>query len=261
MKILRPVETAILTQAFGDSRACVKVDAQGRATRPFKVIAKSGESCIAGYKDFYTTVLKMNGHNGTDHATYFKEPCHFPVEAETEWYAKSASDNDGGIGVDVFSKSRISFPELPKEAGAQARSEWKRFDGKMYVKFRFWHLHSYTVSKKEPVVQGQLIGYCDSTGASSGNHLHWSMKFVDEKDRTLDTDNGYQGAVDFSAWYEDGFVLTELERLRAIRETAQRAVEIAKEVVETLPGHPPKEQMIRLGWVERLLRAVLSLIK
>jgi murein DD-endopeptidase MepM/ murein hydrolase activator NlpD len=37
------------------------------------------------------------------------------------------------------------------------------------------HMTNYVVSKGQQVSQGQLIGYCGSTGKSTGPHLHFGI--------------------------------------------------------------------------------------
>jgi len=40
--------------------------------------------------------------------------------------------------------------------------------------------------------------------------VHFSMKFVREDGRTLDTDNGYNGNVSFDRWYVNSFILENI---------------------------------------------------
>ena len=83
-------------------------------------------------------------------------------------------------------------------------------DGRIRVKFRFWHALANTVKDNQKIVTGSYIQASDSTGASSGDHVHWSMKFVDRNGATLDRDNGYYGAVDFSSWYVNEYIMNQL---------------------------------------------------
>jgi murein DD-endopeptidase MepM/ murein hydrolase activator NlpD len=41
---------------------------------------------------------------------------------------------------------------------------------------RYHHLQSWIVAWGQNVLSGQVIGYCDSTGASTGNHLHFEIR-------------------------------------------------------------------------------------
>lgn len=206
MKIYKPVQDSYTSQGFGENKAYVKVDKNGVPFSPFRVTG-SPENAVPFYE-----ALGMDGHNGEDEATYFKSPCFFPVMAECTWKAKEDFDFDGGIGLDVFSDTAIYIGRLPKQTGSQARAEWKKNKKHLYVKFRFWHAQSNIVKTGQAVSTSDRIQLCDSTGASSGHHLHWSMKFVNSRGRTLDKNNGYYGAVDFSRWYVDTFILDIFEK-------------------------------------------------
>lgn len=67
----------------------------------------------------------------------------------------------------------------------------------------YWHLCPASDEKfKSPVVgktlkveTGDIIGYSDNTGASTGDHLHWGLKFCVDG-QTISYNNGYNGAVD-----------------------------------------------------------------
>ncbi len=226
MLIFRPINSNELTQGFGENKACVRTDSKGVPYRPFQVIGTK-LFCPLSSIPFYRA-LGMKGHNGYDNSCYYKEPIYFPVMAECKWWARSEMDADGGVGIDVFSADRIYIDELPKEAGKLARKEWEDNDKRVYVKLRFWHLYDIKLGDKPLNIQtgvfadgrpqmkpeiklGDCIGWGNSTGASSGNHVHWSMKIVAKNSMTLDADNGYYGAVDFSKWYTDSFILDILD--------------------------------------------------
>lgn len=223
MLILSPVKDSFLSQDFGENKAYVKVDPNGTPYRPFRVT-----SSAIGTIPFYKA-LGMNGHNGRDEACYYKAPIYFPVIAETKWWANPEMDADGGVGVDVFSADRVFLKELPPEAGDLAKNEWEQNDKKVYIKIRFWHLYDVKLGDKPLTIQtgvyadgspqmkpeiklGDCIGWANSTGASSGHHLHWSMKIVYKNSTTLDNDNGYFGAVNFGNRYQDDFILDLLNR-------------------------------------------------
>ena len=186
----------------------------------FQVSSTQLGLCPVGTIPFYKA-LGLDGHNGEDWKTWNGEPLYFPVKADTEWWTRSEIDTEGGIGLDVFSSKRIHLDKLPEQAGRLARREWEENDHKVYIKIRFWHLKKVDIPdarrptpedpRKAPnVVFGQKLGTCDSTGASSGHHLHWSMKIVAKNSMTLDNDNGYTGAVDFSDWFDNKFALDTL---------------------------------------------------
>jgi len=145
----------------------------------------------------------MKGHNGLDYASYTGEELYHSHIAPTSWTAYDASDNSGGLGLDIISDSPLAFDELCPGAGSQALALWEKQGKKIRIKHRYWHLKRPLVKNGEKVSHGTLIGECDNTGASTGSHLHWGMKYVDENGNTLDSDNGYYGAVDFTKLLDD----------------------------------------------------------
>jgi len=219
MKIYRPVRTNRITQKFGANDACAKI-VGGR----YKVVSAKNNLCPVGYSRFYP-LIGLRGHNGQDNKTYHGEPLFFPVDIPgMEWYADTEVDPDGGIGVDVISRRPIELQGFTA-----------------HVKFRFWHLKSVAVYDGKPVKLGDLLGYCDSTGASSGDHLHWAMKRCDDEGNTFNTANGYSGAVDFSPWhepYKDTFVLTHIGEQKQLA-TLQHEFNKVKAAFEKVFGFKP----------------------
>lgn len=223
MLILRPLKSNYTTQKFSENKACIRTDSNGRPYRPFRVIGTRTGTCPINSIPFYPTI-GMKGHSGWDMSCYYKEPLFFPCQAETKWWARTEIDADGGVGIDVFSKDRVFILKLPKDAGRLARKDWEDNEHRVYIKLRFWHLHDIKIGDKSKIeIMGQMkpeiklgdmIGWCDSTGASSANHLHWGFKIVTENALTLDSDNGYYGAMDFLEWYQDIFILDLLGRKR-----------------------------------------------
>lgn len=72
--------------------------------------------------------------------------------------------------------------------------------GRYRVKTRYWHLLALQVKKGERVHAGQIIGYADDTGRSTGMHLHFELKPVrtvlPRRYRNAFPQNGYFGAID-----------------------------------------------------------------
>lgn len=224
MIIYRDIETNILTQDFSENKACIKTDISGRVIYPTQVVGKIGNICPVGFKNMYAT-MGMLGHNGKDWKTYYREPIYFPVISATKWWAKAEVDRDGGVGIDIFSLDPVAILEedLPKEMGNLAKREWKKNGGRIRVKLRRWHLQDVNLSDK-PKIQigtygdgspeyapeiktGDLMGWCDSTGRSSGDHSHEGEKFTAKNSMTLDADNGYYGAVNLKNLYRSEFIL------------------------------------------------------
>lgn len=75
----------------------------------------------------------------------------------------------------------------------------------------YWHLKSAVqpLNSTWTVKKGDIIGLGDSTGFSTGPHLHFGLKLLDNNGNVLNRDNGYDGAVDpapYIVWFN---MLTE----------------------------------------------------
>ena len=112
---------------------------------------------------------------------YHSEPAYFcatgklgkPIEA-TCW---TETDADGGKGVDIVFQD--------PDTGA-------------WYQLKEWHLLEAKVYDGQKIRSGDLIGLCDSTGASSGDHLHEGLKPLKSGnlEDKLYPENSYTGAVD-----------------------------------------------------------------
>lgn len=188
MQIYRPIKSKIVTQGFGENKACVKIYSDPMIIKTVNSVG----FCPDGFTSFYR-LLGMTGHNGIDIGSYDGEPCYFSTLADTEWMAQNSTDAKGGIGVDIISTSLV--------------------DGE-YVKFRFWHLKKSLIADGQKVIFGQQIGLCDNTGYSTGPHLHWGMKYCEADGAGKNTGNGYLGAIPFK--YADTFVLSVIKKLKLL---------------------------------------------
>lgn len=140
MKLLfRPVKPFYITQFFGENKACVSLDGTN------KVIYCDGTNPPAGYKSLYGP----QGHGALDIATSHGQ----------EVYA--AQD---GIVYQI---------DTSKKSGLDVRIESEKHG----TKFRhiYEHLMGYQVKVGDVVRVGQLIGWADNTGYSSGDHLHFQF--------------------------------------------------------------------------------------
>ncbi len=132
----------------------------------------------------------MKGHGGVD----------FVANHGTEVYASHDGvayyqiDDAGGHGVIIITEEQFEYK-----------------DREAYYKSIYWHLinplsepeyrspiQDFPYGKK--VKTGELIGYADNTGTSTGNHLHWGLKPVEKVNnylyKNIEQDNGYFGAID-----------------------------------------------------------------
>ena len=133
----------------------------------------------------------MPGHNGID----FMAPHGTPVYASHDGIASFQIDSNGGHGVVIITNEQFEYD-----------------GGVSYMKTIYWHLVD---GLKEPkfmspiadktgfvaVKAGDLIGYADNTGISTGDHLHYGLKPVAQGENqwiwyNVEQKNGYNGAID-----------------------------------------------------------------
>ena len=117
----------------------------------------------------------IKGHNGIDFMTNHG----WTVYASHDGTAEYQIDISGGHGVVITSLDKTYktiYWHLCDDSDPQFKSP-------------FWGL------KDMPVETGEIVGYSDNTGASTGNHLHWGLKFC-VNGETINNDNGFLGAVD-----------------------------------------------------------------
>lgn len=217
MKIYRPVLTDRKTQGFGENLACVKADGNGTPLRPFQVVpGLFPGTCPVGSTKFYPAI-GLKGHNGWDNVLYHGEPIYFPVvfdDPQPRLQVINEVDADGGIGVNVYCLDPIPFSSIPvHEPGSlkMIERQYAELGGKLYPMWKFWHCLSTVVADHGFIKPGQMIAYGDTTGASSGDHLHWCMKIHTGNGFSIDSDNGYTGAFDHLPYYENKFVLDVLK--------------------------------------------------
>ena len=138
----------------------------GNMSQPFGVNAQFYSNPIYG---------GIKGHNGIDFGTNHG----WSIFASHDGVANYEVDPAGGCGVVIMSNDK-SFKTI------------------------YWHLcaaDSYNF--KSPIAgkinvsveTGDIIGYADNTGASSGDHLHWGLKLC-LNGETINKNNGYLGAID-----------------------------------------------------------------
>ena len=118
----------------------------------------------------YTETLKLEGHNGID----------IPLFDGTPVYAM----NDG----------------IVQFAGRDGTGSWsvELWDDVNLYKTVYYHAQvgGLEVKRGQRIKHGALLGYWDSTGYSTGHHLHFGLKETDKKGATINRYNGYNGAID-----------------------------------------------------------------
>ena len=211
LKLYRPVKSNFIFQGFGENLACANTGSDGKPVVPYQVLPGSyPDTCPVGSIKLYP-YLGLRGHNGVDMSAWSGEPCYH--SGEFDGWLKSEVDSQGGIGVDIVSNEPIQF--------------CSQCNKNHHIKLRGWHLKQVIGWDGKQVKMGDLIGSCDSTGISGGNHLHWAPKWCDENGTAIHEDNGYTGAFSPVPYFENTFVLDVL----AVKAQAMTAIELAKKVI------------------------------
>ncbi len=139
---------------------------------------------------FYKT-QGMKGHNGLDLTAFHGEP----IYAAHDGIAYPEVDSAGGNGVVIKTTSQYEF------------------EGKLTnFKTIYWHLMDAdaVVHTGQLVKAGDIIGYADNTGNSTGDHLHFGLKpcAINETEGTwynMEQNNGYYGAIDPMPYFNGKF--------------------------------------------------------
>jgi len=180
--------------------------------RPIKtnlVTQLFGENKSPIYKE-----MGMLGHNGIDFACPYKEPIYwncFDYEGEV---LNHHIDSAGGIGIDIIVK-----------------------DPKVY-KLRFWHLvkDGYMPKIGTILSTGDLIGYADNTGRSTGNHLHFGIKpqILDKNGNYKNklARNGYTGGIDPVPFFKNTYIMDCMDNLAGQLNYIQKAVNLIKKLLK-----------------------------
>ena len=125
--------------------------------------------------------LGIIGHNGIDLMAIHGQNVYAAHDGEVSYVGV---DNNEGYGVVIRTLEPFDYK-----------------DGQAYFKTIYWHLiKEIPVRVGQKVKRGDLIGYADNTGLSTGDHLHFGLKpqGVGENDWSwwnLEQNNGYFGAI------------------------------------------------------------------
>lgn len=173
LSLAYPMKPYLMTQGFGVSYACINPTTRQVVGKPV------GGVCPAETVDLYT-YSGMKGHNGIDQWA----PSGTEVRASLEGIVDEIeTEPSRGLGVGVVSQNKYETNE-----------------GEYNIKLRYWHLKGINVTKGQVLKVGDLIGWEDNTGYSSGDHLHQEGKQVKDG-KNVFQDNGYYGAFDISLYW------------------------------------------------------------
>jgi len=163
---------------------------------------------------FYQSIGLKFGHNGIDWFAKDAEPIYWDYDGDGEVVAIHNDDPlNEGIGIIVYTNDENGL-----------------------YQHRFWHLKS-VACKLGKIEVGDLLGYADNTGHSTGTHLHRDLKPLTNKNgvftNTLQT-NGYDGCIDYSGWLDNRFVVDVVAPLKAQITLLKKMIEVYNKLIELL---------------------------
>ena len=185
-----------------------------------------GENKLPLYKE-----IGLKGHNGLDIA-YVKGT---PVVAPIRCFITTASN--GGTGY-----------------GKYVRANTETIDGE-FLELTFGHLDEVVVETGKWVEEGTILGYGDSTGNSTGHHLHFGIRIHETlpngNTQIKNYDNGYWGSVDPELYLPKvRWTVGELEQLN--EENMQTNIKILKveNKSDIIIGLPVKSESAIMSYLD-----------
>jgi len=200
--LFQPLKPYILNQGFGENKMCI----DDTTNRVFSKVPFLNETvCPTGSRSVYSS---MKGHNGLDlQAKRWQEvyACQDGIVTEIE------ADPARGLGVGIVTNDKYFCVETGKDE---------------LFKIRYWHFIALDIYFGEKISVGDLIGFADSTGYSSGDHLHLEVKPVEITDyengipvvKNILQNNGYFGAINPTPYMENIFALEFAGLWRQLKE-------------------------------------------
>lgn len=191
--------------------------------------------------------INIDGHNGLDLLTFHGQPVYAPHDG----FAKYFVDSKNGHGVELRSDKMATM--LGKTS--HFKTIFVHFcDREKEPKFASPIPHD---GKDHFVKAGDLIGYADDTGLSSGDHLHFGLKPIamDKNRKWFNTrqNNGYLGCIDPSFYMAN---MSAEEYRRALDGIAH-----GKEIMTAIVALPSEQQKPLLTALEALLRSLTALFR
>ncbi len=172
-----PVYPFNVNQSFGENYPCVK-NYGNRITQEI-VMGCDNVTCPPGYEKLYPKLGLPKGHDGID-LMAGEQPCYASCEGKV---TQVSYDVHRGLGVYVTSEQEYDLC----------------LDKPYRVSLVYWHFKEDIAKVGDCVKVGDILGVTDSTGASSGNHLHFEVipVIVDAYGRVKNAfTNDFRGAID-----------------------------------------------------------------
>ena len=171
-------------------------------TRGFRISQKFGENKNLLYKK-----LGMLGHGAIDYAVPNNTPVYAMHDGEVIY---AGVGNFEGYGVVIRTLETFAYKNKS-----------------VYFKSIYWHLEKdIPIRVGQKVSTGDLIGYSNNTGRSTGPHLHSGLKptMVNEYNMwyNVEQNNGYKGGIDSQPFFDNYYpedvkiMLLIIEKLKKI---------------------------------------------
>lgn len=173
--------------------------------KPFFLGQEYGEENTAAHlRQLYAT-YGLKGHNGLDIGAYRGQPVYCACDGKVSYVETSSGT---GLAVEVLSQI-----------------------GDKYYKHVYGHLQGYNVVRNQEVPVGTVLGWADSTGASTGDHLHFGLKECTKEGKTLNYDNGYKGAIDPLPYMFDAYAIDIAPYFKQLKELIAKLSEILADLM------------------------------
>lgn len=186
--LYRPIMPIKVNQYLGEDRLCVE-----SSTRRTYLTPVDGTTCPAGFESYYRSVGLL-GHDGTDFGAYSGQPIYSACAGTVN---ELQTVVERGLGIGIISDVMHHFVHGP----------YCEDEGDYFANTRYWHLKSFNVKQGDKVNAGQLIGWADNTGYTSGDHLHFELKPMHQNpDGTFAPvfpSNGLNGSIDPTDYFSD----------------------------------------------------------
>jgi len=163
--------------------------------------------------------INIDGHNGLDIQAQHSQP----VYATHDGICFPEIDNKQGNGVVIRTEEVFDYN-----------------DQQVHFKTIYWHLTKAdaVVKTGQKVKAGDLIGYADNTGLSTGDHLHFGLKpqAWNENDwiwYNVEQNNGYLGAIDPLPYF-NGYYAEDAQKVFTI---LQRIIDTLKQILKIKLGN------------------------
>jgi len=207
LQLKMPLGRTPITQLFGQDSCC-----WDKKNKVVPLDFETGQ-CPIGFSSIYKD-MGMKGHNGVDMGAKDGQEVYASLDGIVN---ELETEPARGLGIGIITETK---------------KHWMfKNDAVYYCKHRYWHLKSMLVKIGDKVKQGQLIGYADNTGYSTGTHLHFEIKpcLYDVRGNLYNVfqDNGFYGAKNPMSFMEDlkGANLTDFQaRIRYVCAIFNKAI-------------------------------------